>query len=188
MPQNRLLGKSHRVAERMKDSRLNGADLYVARLGRVGKANHFDCGCQYEKPGVAEKAREHEQGSRQALSDPSGSSNETKPVTGSLHDELRFPLPGKSQTPRPRSDCIDQQVNAIYSRPCYRCISYMHSAGIKRVFWTNVKGEWECGKVRDLVDALEDPKSTEDKGSKGISGAGSVYVTKSEVLILKGLR
>lgn len=64
----------------------------------------------------------------------------------------------------------------------------MHSAGIKRVFWTNNEGQWECEKVRELVDALDGPMSLDDGGSTGPSGTGSVYVTKSEVLLLKGLR
>ena len=64
----------------------------------------------------------------------------------------------------------------------------MHSAGIKRVFWTNNEGQWEGGKVRELVDALDGPISPDDGGSSGTSGIGSVYVTKSEVLLLKGLR
>ena len=61
----------------------------------------------------------------------------------------------------------------------------MHSAGIKRVFWTNAQGEWEGEKVRELVDALESPNSS---GSTRSSTGDSVYVTKSEVLILKGFK
>lgn len=37
------------------------------------------------------------------------------------------------------------------SRPCWRCLEWMRWAGIKRVFWTNVNGEWEGGKVADLL-------------------------------------
>lgn len=64
----------------------------------------------------------------------------------------------------------------------------MHSAGIKRVFWTNHDGQWEGGKVRDLVDALEGPASPYGKSREAAPVAGSVYVTKSEVLLLKGLK
>lgn len=69
----------------------------------------------------------------------------------------------------------------------YRCISYMHSAGIKRVFWTSSEGKWEGGKVRDLVDDLESSSSStlSDNGDK--TGKTPVFVTKAEVLILKGL-
>ena len=60
----------------------------------------------------------------------------------------------------------------------------MHSVGIKRVFWTNVDGEWESAKVRDLVEALE------GGGGKDASGEGAkidkgIFVTKHEVLLLK---
>lgn len=181
VPQNRILSKSHQVAERMKDSRLNGADLYVARLGRVGKADHFDCGCQHDKPEIGHNARGLEEGNEQTAI-------KVQPLTGSLHDELRFPSPSKPKAEPLKRETSSQRVTATYSRPCYRCISYMHSAGIKRVFWTNAKGEWEGGKVRELVDALDGPTSPSGEGSTGVSGIGSVYVTKSEVLILKGLR
>lgn len=43
-------------------------------------------------------------------------------------------------------------LTATESRPCYRCVSYMHSVGIKRVFWSNCEGKWESAKLRDLVD------------------------------------
>jgi hypothetical protein len=60
----------------------------------------------------------------------------------------------------------------------------MHAVGIKRVFWTNVSGEWEGAKVRDLVEALE------GGGDEKASGEGAkvdkgVFVTKHEVLLLK---
>ena len=58
----------------------------------------------------------------------------------------------------------------------------MHAVGIKRVFWTNVDGEWEGAKVRDLVDALEMGQGEpghDDGGDKG------VFVTKHEVLMLR---
>ena len=189
VPQSRILTKSHQVAERVKDSRLNGADLYVARLSRVGKANHYDCGCRHEDSLNKEMAKvEPIEEARERPSSEAGSSIETKPLTGSLHDELRFPTSTKERSPGPKA-VSSQQVTATYSRPCYRCISYMHTAGIKRVFWTNNEGQWEGGKVRELVDALDGPMSAGDDGSPGsTSGIGSVYVTKSEVLLLKGLR
>ena len=55
----------------------------------------------------------------------------------------------------------------------------MHSAGIKRVFWTDAKGEWEGAKVQQLVDALE----TSGDGDEG--KVSSLFVTKHEVLMLK---
>lgn len=49
-----------------------------------------------------------------------------------------------------------------------------------------MNGEWEGGKVRDLVDALESPVPPKSDGS--VDAAAAVYVTKSEVLLLKGLK
>jgi len=73
----------------------------------------------------------------------------------------------------------------------------MHSVGIKRVFWTNSKGEWDGGKVRDLVDALElsgsspDPSDGDGCGINGGASGGAtgngVFVTKHEVLMLRRL-
>ena len=69
---------------------------------------------------------------------------------------------------------------ATQSRPCYRCISYMQSAGIKRVSWTNTKGEWEGAKVQELVNSLE---SSGDESSS--AGLKTLFVTKHEVLMLR---
>lgn len=63
----------------------------------------------------------------------------------------------------------------------------MHSAGIKRVFWTNAKGEWEGGKVRDLVDDLDSPPPHEGSDGNASPARSPVFVTKGEVLMLKGL-
>ena len=57
----------------------------------------------------------------------------------------------------------------------------MHSAGIKRVFWTNAEGEWEGAKVQVLVDALESGGNGDGDERK----ASSLFVTKHEVLLLK---
>lgn len=61
----------------------------------------------------------------------------------------------------------------------HRCISFMHSAGVKRVFWTNARGEWEGAKVQELVDALENPD-----GPLG-TDVKALFVTKHEVLMLR---
>lgn len=63
----------------------------------------------------------------------------------------------------------------------------MHSAGIKRVFWTNSEGEWVGGKVRDLVDDIESPLVDTNGDIVENAGRTLVFVTKAEVLILKGL-
>ncbi|KAL8865400.1 MAG: hypothetical protein Q9198_009343 [Flavoplaca austrocitrina] len=186
VPQSRIVTKSHQVAERMKDSRLKGADLYVAQLGKAGKVNHYDCGCQYEtkSPTAKPASGTVEDGDRQP--EDTGMTPNTNHPTGSLHDELRFQTPSQKPKSTGKPPAKGHHLTATYSRPCYRCISYMHSAGIKRVFWTNTKGEWEGGKVRELVDALKAPMPTKSDGTLGATGA--VYVTKSEVLLLKGLK
>lgn len=98
----------------------------------------------------------------------------TTSVTGSLHDELRLCKEEEDiKDARPMRPSPRQRV-ATLSRPCYRCISYMHSAGVKRVFWTNAKGEWEGAKVQELVDAFEQPA-----GSPG-TDVKALFVTKHE--------
>ncbi|KAI4288703.1 MAG: hypothetical protein L6R35_002039 [Caloplaca aegaea] len=189
MLQHRILTKSHQTAERMKDSRLNGADLYVARLAKRGKAEHLDCGCRHDHSLSLDDGTATKKGGGQQPTESETSSASSLPRTGSLHDELQFPLPKeKKKGPLPQSAVNEERVTATHSKPCYRCISYMHSAGIKRVFWTNNAGHWEGGKVRDLVDALESPALPNAKNGGEASVAGSVYVTKSEVLLLKGLQ
>ncbi|KAL9002350.1 MAG: hypothetical protein Q9188_004704 [Gyalolechia gomerana] len=187
VPQNRIVTKSYHTAERMKIPRLNGADLYVARLGRAGRVDHFDCGCERANPTATSETMSVDSGSEERSADVTVPSK-PNPSTGSLHEELLFPMPSQESKPTPQSISKRSLLTATQSRPCYRCIAYMHSAGIKRVFWTNKKGRWEGGKVRDLVDALEGPTSPNDDGSTSASGTGSVYVTKSEVLLLKGLK
>ncbi|KAL8729763.1 MAG: hypothetical protein Q9181_004880 [Wetmoreana brouardii] len=193
IPQNRIMTRSYHTTERMKDSRLNGADLYVARLGRVRKVDQFDSCCPHNNPMVTADEVEHinQSNDEQQLPD-SIASSKPKPLTGSLHEELRFPSPSDESnkpTEQPSVSENKRLLTATYSKPCYRCVSYMHSAGIKRVFWTSDEGEWEGGKVRDLVDGLEGPIPLDKNVSTGgAAGAGSIYVTKSEVLMLKGLQ
>jgi hypothetical protein len=58
----------------------------------------------------------------------------------------------------------------------------MDSVGIKRVVWITREGKWEGAKVRELVDALDDP------GAGGMMDAhttlSSGFVTKYEILML----
>lgn len=101
--------------------------------------------------------------------------------TGSLHDELSC----KTKEPDPPTAKLESvEVSQIVaeSRPCYRCISYMQSVGIKRVFWTNSEGKWEGAKVRDLVDHLEGAIENSDNPF-GLP----VFITKHEVLLLRRL-
>jgi hypothetical protein len=76
-----------------------------------------------------------------------------------------------------------KQPSVLASRPCYRCISYMASVGIKRVFWTSESGSWEGAKVRDLVDELD--KLGLEQPSDTTTALKSVFVTKHEVLMLR---
>jgi hypothetical protein len=140
---------------------LNGADLYVVRLGWKTASDV----CCEEPDAVVDAAV------------PS------RPSSGSLHDELLnpgLPKPAATKHPPPPNEKLP---TVLASRPCYRCISYMASVGIKRVFWTHDTGNWEGAKVRDLVDALD------RLGSEPLSDANmalnNVFVTKHEVLMLR---
>ena len=83
--------------------------------------------------------------------------------------------------------CTNIQTENHHSPLGYRCIAYMHAAGIKRVFWTNATGQWEGGKVRDFIDQMDRPVvSVADDGDT--AAAAAVYVTKAEVVLMKGLQ
>ncbi|KAF2761168.1 putative isomerase YbhE [Pseudovirgaria hyperparasitica] len=152
------------VRQRVKYPGLHGADLYVARLSNTPASP--SCG--------------HD------VSEPSAPAKSSRPSSlSSLHDELSDAchISEVSATvteitvPTPRATC---------SRPCYRCITYMHSVGIKRVFWTTISGTWTGSKVRDLVDSL-DSCSLEDTGHEGDDELGNtgMFVTKHEVLRMR---
>ncbi|KAK2626954.1 hypothetical protein QTJ16_004129 [Diplocarpon rosae] len=164
------------AAARTKDLRLKGSDLYVARLGNSNRI----------PPSVPKP-----QSNCAAVAGPPSPPTESTSPPSSLYDELSprsrstssspFMLKHDLKTlPRP-------EIRA--SRPCYRCVTAMHSVGIKRVFWTTQGGEWEGAKVRDLVDALE--VGIEGDGNADGHGRGTgpenkgVFVTKHEVLMLK---
>ncbi|KAF2645019.1 putative isomerase YbhE [Massarina eburnea CBS 473.64] len=159
---------SHTIADRTKHPRLNGADLYVARLGWQTTNTNTDSHSNKPNPS-------------HAITKPPSPPH--KPPTGSLHDELLNPHPPPAPTPPPPTP-PEKHPSVLVSRPCYRCISYMHSVGIKRVFWTTDSGEWECAKVRDLVDALDSLGKGESVD--GVAAAlGRVFVTKHEVLMVR---
>ncbi|KAK1752589.1 hypothetical protein QBC47DRAFT_416237 [Echria macrotheca] len=144
------------LTDRMKHPKLVGADVYVARLSNSSPANP-----------------------RKPVSDTLADGRVSTP-TGSLHDELLCKTSPTRSTASVRN--TGHLLSAVDSRPCYRCVSYMHSVGIKRVFWTNSDGDWEGAKVRDLVDVLD---GTGDE-SEGAAGLG-VFVTKHEVLMMRRL-
>ena len=104
--------RTHTISDHIKDSRLLDSDLYVTRLS-----------WQKQPPTLSSP-----------LAAPIADSSSTSPFSSSsLHDKLRLASPKiPSTTPQ-----IADRATATQSRPCYRCIYYMHSAGIKRVFWKN---------------------------------------------------
>ncbi|TVY35586.1 hypothetical protein LSUB1_G005614 [Lachnellula subtilissima] len=154
------------VAARTKDLRLKGADLYVARLGncKTSPAKH-------NRP-------PHPIPDTTQLPPP-----QSPPTSISLHDELS-PLSRSPSPPSPPTEPPSPKPEIRASRPCYRCVSAMHAVGIKRVFWTNVDGEWEGAKVRNLVEALESGGGAETSG-EGAKADKGIFVTKHEVLLLK---
>ncbi|OTA70722.1 hypothetical protein K449DRAFT_442413 [Hypoxylon sp. EC38] len=108
------------------------------------------------------------------------------PSTGSLYDELlcKEPKPSLSKAPMQNSlDTIIDRGNILESRPCYRCVLYMHSAGIRRVHWTNRDGQWENAKVRNLFDQVSE---TNVCGGHNVNNSG-VFITKHEILMLRRL-
>jgi hypothetical protein len=168
-----LLPKGHTnpakssVADRIKHSRLYGADLYVARLGwRPSSSVKASRGCCTTPDTLQEEP-----------------SDNSKSSSGSLHDELLNPQPRKPSPSNLLDSKAEEQPSVLASRPCYRCISYMHSVGIKRVFWTTDTGAWECAKVRDLVDALDNLGNVDMTDTA--TALSNVFVTKHEVLMLR---
>jgi hypothetical protein len=163
---NSRTGESSRsLSDRAKYPRLYGADLYVARLGWNSGSGQTSSCC-----------------STPTNLDDNPSTPE-RPTTGSLHDELSDR--SKSLKPKECPSTVEakRQPSIHASRPCYRCICYMSSVGIKRVFWTTDTGAWEGAKVRDLVDAM-DNLATGDGSDTGKS-LSNVFVTKHEVLMLR---
>ena len=208
LPSGQVGSERRSVKDRQKHPRLVGADLYVARLGwckdrtkQMFEAEKVTgcCGTSTDNTNA---------GGRAGLLHPTippvlqcnVSDTDTLPPSppASLHDELTNPLPRPSFTtppPKPSSNTHFDHSAIHASRPCYRCVTYMHSVGgIRRVFWTNELGEWEGGKVRDLVDALSGAMAgsggQDDAGADGPGGAGGplgngLFVTKHEVLMLR---
>jgi hypothetical protein len=157
-------GQSSRsIKDRTKSPRLNGADLYVTRLG-------------WQTADVSGTCCEAKESSTNQVAPP-------QPVTGSLYEELTQTTTKRTAGVTSSNPLRERQPSVLASRPCYRCISYMASVGIKRVFWTTNSGTWEGAKVRDLVDAL-DRLGTEPLVD-ATTALNSVFVTKHEVLMLR---
>lgn len=162
----------------MKHPRLVGADVYVARLASDGPA-----------PESRKKSRAHIQSSdgpvETAALDPCKTTSAVSAPTGSLHDEL-ITKRSKSKPSIPVSEDTRRPPTPAESRPCYRCVAYMHSVGIKRVFWTTNDGNWEGAKVRDLIDQLDNTMKSDTDTTLGQPTMG-LFVTKHEVLMLRRL-
>jgi hypothetical protein len=188
LPQGETGSSNTGASGRKKDPRLVGADLYVTRLGWnksqvVPKKSKKTKAAVVTPKNISETTSETESDGPPSLSSSTSSIN-TLGTTGSLHDELinRLPRTPPPVTLEPTTDSIPRE--AIHdSRPCYRCISYMHAVGIKRVFWTNDSGEWEGGKVANLVNALDG--GMDGSGSGGGPMGNGVFVTKHEVLNMR---
>ncbi|KAF2799561.1 hypothetical protein K505DRAFT_294350 [Melanomma pulvis-pyrius CBS 109.77] len=168
IPKGRTGQNSHSVTERMKHPRLHGADLYVARLGWRSTSASDDSNTCCDTSAVIEAE---------------SPDNRSGPHTGSLHDELSTPPSMPKSANDLQTSHAKTQPTVLASRPCYRCISYMNSVGIKRVFWTTDSGVWEGAKVRDLVEALDTLGN--GKTSDVNTALNSVFVTKHEVLMLR---
>ncbi|KAK6429373.1 hypothetical protein LTR95_014477, partial [Oleoguttula sp. CCFEE 5521] len=182
MPTGQTAKSKSNAHERKKHPRLNGADLYVTRLGRHQRYQPRETKVPALSPAaVPELATDNDTAPLSRV--PSISSSLTSSLsstTRSLHDELTHSSPAASPALIPSSASDTDIRNCIRaSRPCYRCISYMHAVGIRRVFWTNDAGGWEGGKVAKLMAALEGDGGAEE----GVEGG--MFVTKHEVLMLK---
>jgi hypothetical protein len=164
----------------MKHSKLVGADIYVARLAndRPVPGSRMKKKCYAHDPPSDRTVETASPGTCPITSAES-------PSTGSLHDELIIKTP-KPKPLIPASGDGKNPPAAAESRPCYRCVAYMHSAGIKRVFWTNSQGNWEGAKVRDLIDQLDGTMRNDTDTALGQASVG-VFVTKHEVLMLRRL-
>ncbi|KAK8429779.1 hypothetical protein IWX49DRAFT_621525 [Phyllosticta citricarpa] len=181
LPKGQSVHDSHSPKDRKKHPKLVGADLYVARLGHSGEG--------ISKRSRESSSRQDNHPDEKVIPTKSSEQSSTAVTTGSLHDELTMLKKAAPDLAR-RGDSADDlshpNCTIRASRPCYRCLSFMHNVGIKRVFWTNEEGSWEGAKVRCLIDELEG----ENFGAIGEAGGmegGGVYVTKHEVLMLRRL-
>jgi hypothetical protein len=181
----RLLQARAEINDRKKHPRLAGADLYVTRLGwnnnNVARPNSKQKSVKPPTRVLASPSSSESEAAPPSLSS-STSSTGTLGTTGSLYDELRNHTP-RTPSPVPESTPTIPREAIHASRPCYRCVSYMHAVGIKRVFWTNDAGEWEGGKIGKFIDALDG--EGDGAGCGGGPMGNGVFVTKHEVLMMR---
>lgn len=182
IPKGRTAFSSHDMKDRMKHPKLVGADIYVTRLVNSPPVDDSKKGRRRKKQLAHDGVNDGTD--PDCCASPTLSAMSTS--SGSLHDELACKEMKPQQPPVPRHEAQDRRAVAE-SRPCYRCVSYMHSVGIKRVFWTNSQGTWEGAKVRDLMDQLDGAMTgPETDKSLGLP-LPQVFVTKHEVLLLRRL-
>jgi hypothetical protein len=185
LPQGENSKSRAELNDRKKHPRLAGADLYVTRLGwnnnNIAQPNPKQ---KFVKPPARDASLPSSSESEpEAPSLPSSASSTcTLGNTGSLYDELRVSAP-KATAPIPEQAPTIPREAIHASRPCYRCVSYMHAVGIKRVFWTNDDGEWEGGKVAKFIDALDG--DGDGAGCGGGPMGNGVFGTKHEVLMMR---
>ncbi|KAL6718905.1 hypothetical protein ACLMJK_003140 [Lecanora helva] len=141
---------SQRPQNSRRDRRLLGSDLYVVRLCWDSKEENEHAVSEPCSPSHEIRLDTHS-----TKDTPKESTVLKIPQEKSLHDELLCPMPERSTLDVQEPPLLLKQPKATYSKPCHRCIAYIHSAGIKRAFWTNANGGWEGAKVQELVDALE---------------------------------
>ncbi|ROW15004.1 hypothetical protein VPNG_03489 [Cytospora leucostoma] len=178
VPKGSTGSSSDRLRDRMKHPKLVGADVYVARLVNDTPPTQGRKQRRARKQKFVGSAGEPDVDACSIASNVSG-------ATRSLHDELRC-RESKPQASLAMSEDVEGRPMPAESRPCYRCVAYMHSAGIRRVFWTTNEGKWECAKIRDLIDKLEGTMQSGADTSLGLP-VPDVFVTKHEVLLLRRL-
>ncbi|PPJ51717.1 hypothetical protein CBER1_08897 [Cercospora berteroae] len=183
------IGRAIKADDRKQHSRLQGADLYVVRIGWTGTSQIKPPKSKAPRPPSPSPLANSDDTAEDLLSSSIDSLSSlsiasTKSGTGSLHDELVNPeaSPSPSRTGGIDHDCSFDRDKIHASRPCYRCVAFMHKVGVRRVFWTNDAGRWEGGKVSALIDAMD--SGMEDVANGGPTGNG-VFVTKHEVLMLR---
>ncbi|KAK0669089.1 hypothetical protein QBC41DRAFT_346661 [Cercophora samala] len=161
-PKNATCHANVKLHQRMIHPKLIGADVYVVRVTHHRTGTHH---IKVQHDEVISPAKLPSQ--RDAQPVPSS--------PRSLHDELTTLLP--IHIPVDSTPETTPVLRATSSRPCYRCINYMQSVGIKRVFWTNKEGDWEGAKVRDLVNVLNGCDVS------GSPGGSEMFITKHELLM-----
>lgn len=194
LPKARTAEKASHLADRKQHPRLRGADLYVTRLGWSGTSTRKPKKRATRPPATSTLVNTAQDAERSLLGDDqlsastsslsSLSTTSSHSATGSLHDELINREPSPAPTKVREDGCGFDHSNVHASRPCYRCIAFMHSVGIRRVFWTNDAGQWEGGKVSALVESMEGGMEDVEGGTGGPTGNG-LFVTKHEVLMLR---